>query len=181
MQRCHWVNLNNPLYVAYHDQEWSRPEHEDRMLFELLVLESFQAGLSWETVLNKRSSFRQAFDDFDVCRVSQYDEEKIAELLANPGIIRNQRKIRAAIRNAQAFLQIQEEYGSFDQYIWGFTNGETIREPYTLRTLSPLSDTIAADLKKRGMTFLGSTIVYAYLQAIGVLAAHSAACDFGQQ
>lgn len=176
MNRCRWVKLNNPLYVRYHDEEWSKPLHDDRALFELLVLEIFQAGLSWETVLNKRAAFRRAFDGFEPEKVAAYGEAKVAELLANSGIIRNRKKIEAAIRNAQVFLGIQKEHGSFDRYIWSFTGGEPIREPYTLRTTSPLSDRISNDLKKHGMRFIGTTIVYAYLQAIGALDAHGEEC-----
>lgn len=174
--RCHWVNENNPLYVRYHDHEWGVPLHDDRALFELLILEGFQAGLSWECVLNKREAFRKAFDGFDIETVSRYDEAKREALRRDPAIIRNARKIDAAVRNAQVFLDIQAEYGSFDRYIWSFTNGQTLVEPYTLRTTSPLSDTISKDLKKRGMSFVGSTIIYSYLQAIGVLNAHGEEC-----
>ena len=174
--RCSWVNLKNPRYVQYHDQEWSVPCHDDHALYELLILECFQAGLSWECVLNKREAFRRAYEGFDAARVAAYGEEKAAALLADPGIIRNRLKVRASIRNSQVFLDIQAEFGSFDRYIWSFTDGRVIREDWTLRTASPLSDAVSADLKKRGMTFVGSTIIYSYLQAIGVLAAHSPEC-----
>lgn len=175
--RCAWTNLNNPLYVQYHDSEWGVPNHDDQALFELLILEGFQAGLSWECILNKREAFQVAFDGFDIETVSNYDEEKIAELMANAAIVRNRRKIDASITNAQVFKDIQEEFGSFDAYIWHFTDGKTVNESHTLRTASPLSDEISKDLKKRGMKFVGSTIIYSYLQAIGVINGHEEGCD----
>ena len=177
-KRCSWVNRRNPLYVRYHDEEWGVPEHDDRMLFELLILEGFQAGLSWECVLNKRAAFKVAYDDFDIEKVCGYDERKCEELCSNPAIIRNRRKIEASVTNARIFREIQNEFGSFDRYIWGFTKGETIIEPFDLRTTSPLSDEISKDLKKRGMKFVGSTIIYAYLQSIGILNAHEKACEW---
>lgn len=177
MQRCSWVNLKNPAYIAYHDSEWGVPCHDDRAMFELLILEGFQAGLSWECVLNKRESFRKAYDGFDVSRVVQYASQKIDELLANPEIIRNRLKIMASIKNAVVFQMIQKEFGSFDQYIWSFTGGVPVVESYLVRTTSPLSDTISKDLKRRGMHFVGSTIIYSYLQAIGVIDGHAADCD----
>lgn len=176
-QRCAWVNMKNPLYIQYHDNEWGVPEHQDEKLYELLILESFQAGLSWECILNKRKAFREAFDGFDIDKVCEYGDDKIAELMSNPGIIRNRRKIEAAITNSRIFKDIQKEYGSFDTYLWGFSNGKTVTEPYTLRTTSPLSDAISADLKKRGMKFVGSTIIYAYLQSMGIINAHGDECD----
>ncbi|MCD8371428.1 MAG: DNA-3-methyladenine glycosylase I [Clostridiales bacterium] len=175
--RCNYVNLRNPLYIRYHDEEWGVPEHSDQKLYELLILESLQAGLSWECVLNKRENFRVAFEGFDIDKVCAYDDAKCEELLHNPGIIRNRLKISAAIRNSIIFREIQREYGSFDAYIWGFTDGRTIVEDYQTRTTSPLSDAISQDLKKRGMKFVGSTILYSYLQAIGVLNAHGKECD----
>ena len=177
-KRCSWVNLKNPLYVEYHDKEWGVPLHSDQKLFELLILEGFQAGLSWECILNKRQSFRQAFDDFDAEKISRYDEEKCARLMENPAIIRNRLKIKAAVTNSRIFLEIQKEYGSFDRYIWGFTEGKVIYESFDLRTASPLSDQISKDLKKRGMKFVGSTIIYSYLQAIGVINGHEKACGW---
>lgn len=176
VRRCGWVNLKNPRYVDYHDREWGRPEHEDRKLYELLILESFQAGLSWECVLNKREHFRRAYDGFDPEKVARYGEEKVQSLLSDPGIIRNKLKVRASIRNSAVFLDIQREFGSFDRYLWSFTEGEVVREPYTLRTTSPLSDLISRDLKRRGMTFVGSTVVYSYLQAVGVINGHGEGC-----
>jgi len=175
-QRCNWVNLKNPVYIKYHDDEWGTPVHCDQKLFEMLILESFQAGLSWECILNKREAFRKAFDGFDANKISLYDDEKLKELLSDPAIIRNRLKINAAIINSRIFLQIQREFGSFDAYIWSFTSGETVFEEYTKRTTSPLSDNISADLKKRGMRFLGSTTVYSYLQSIGIIYGHGKEC-----
>lgn len=173
-RRCFWCNLSNPLYVAYHDHEWCVPEHDERMLFELLILEGFQAGLSWECVLNKRAHFREVFDRFDPAVVCTYREEKVAQLLQDPGIIRNRRKVEAAIVNARVFLEIQAEYGTFSAYIRQFTGGRVIHEVGLTR--SELSDRISADLKKRGMKFVGTTIIYSYLQAIGVLYSHEEGC-----
>ena len=172
--RCSWCNLNNPLYVSYHDTQWCVPQHDDSIMFEFLVLESFQAGLSWETILNKRENFRKAFDGFDPERVRSYDEAKISALMADSGIIRNRRKIEAAIQNAGIFLQIQAQWGSFDAYIWHFTAGKTVYEAG--ETHSELSDIISKDLKKRGMVFVGTTIIYSYLQAIGILYSHDREC-----
>lgn len=174
--RCAWVNLDNPLYVRYHDEEWGKPLHDDKALYELIILESFQAGLSWECILNKREAFRAAFDNFDIDKVMAYGEDKIAELMQNKDIIRNRRKILAAINNSKVFKEIQAEFGSFNNYIWSFTNGKTVIEDYTLRTTSPLSDSLSADLKKRGMTFVGSTIIYAFLQSMGIINGHSNDC-----
>ena len=175
LQRCPWCG-DNPLYVKYHDEEWGEPCHDERMLFEMLILEGFQAGLSWECVLNKREAFREAFDNFDVQKVARYDIVKLSSLADNPKIIRNKLKINASIANANAFIKIQEELGSFDNYIWSFTNREVVYEPCDLRTTSPLSDTISKDLKKRGMKFVGSTIIYSYLQAIGIINGHLEGC-----
>ncbi len=177
-RRCRWVNMDNPRYIRYHDEEWGVPLHDDQKLFELLILEGFQAGLSWETVLNKRENFRRAFDGFDPAMIAAYGEGKCEALRQDAGIIRNRLKIHAAVKNARAFLQIQEEYGSFDAYIWGYTEGNTVNEPFDLRTTSPLSDAVSKDLKKRGMTFVGSTIIYSFLQACGILNAHEADCDW---
>jgi len=172
--RCRWCNVNNPVYVAYHDEEWGTPQHDDQKLFELLVLESFQAGLSWETILNKRENFRTAFEEFDPYCVQHYGEEKIQSLMADSGIIRNRHKIDAAIQNARIFLEIQKEWGSFDAYIWHYTNMMTIYE--VDQVTSALSDLISEDLKKRGMRFVGSTIIYSYLQAIGIIYSHDHNC-----
>ncbi len=174
--RCSWVNPNNEVYIKYHDEEWGVPLYDDQKLYELLILESFQAGLSWECVLNKREAFRAAFDGFDVCKVAAYDAAKEEALRLNPGIIRNRLKIRAAVKNSQVFQNIQKEFGSFSRYLWSFTGGAIIREEFTLRTTSPLSDAISKDLKRRGMTFVGSTIIYSYLQAAGVINGHSKDC-----
>lgn len=172
--RCTWCNPHNPLYVDYHDHEWGVPRHDDGALFELLVLESFQAGLSWETILNKRQAFRTAFDGFDPETVAAYGPEKTAALLENRSIVRNRRKVAAAVQNAAVFLAIQREWGSFSRYIWHFTGGRVVYE--TGAVSSPLSDQVSADLKKRGMTFVGTTIVYSYLQAIGVINSHEPGC-----
>lgn len=172
--RCRWANPENPRYLHYHDFEWGVPVHDDRRLFEMLILECFQAGLSWECVLNKREAFRRAFDDFDWRKVAAYDAPKCAALAADTGIIRNRRKIAAAVTNARVFASIRREYGSFDAYLWQWTEGKTLRE--TGRATSPLSDAVSADLKKRGMKFVGSTIIYAYLQAVGVLWSHEPGC-----
>lgn len=179
--RCRWLNLSNETYVKYHDEEWGRPLYDDRKLYELLILESFQAGLSWECVLNKRENFRAAFDQFDIDKVIQYDENKKQELLSNPGIIRNRLKVNAAVKNSIIFKEIQKEYGSFCNYIWSFTDDKVVFEEFTERTTSPLSDSISKDLKKRGMTFVGSTIIYSYLQSMGVINGHSKDCMCYQQ
>lgn len=172
--RCKWCNLKNQLYVKYHDEEWGIPSYDDKKLFELLVLEPFQAGLSWETILMKRESFRRAFDNFDIDKICNYEEGKIGELLKDSSIIRNRRKIEASIVNARAFREIQKEWGTFSNYIWHFTNGEVIYE--VDKTCSELSDHIAKDMKKRGMKFIGTTIIYSYLQAIGVIYSHDIEC-----
>ena len=177
MQRCRWVNLNNPLYIQYHDNEWGMPCHCDEHLFELLILESFQAGLSWECVLNKREAFRNAFDGFDIDKISSYSDDKIAELMNDASIIRNKLKIKAAVSNSRIFKNIQSEFGSFDNYLRSFTNGETVFEEYSLRTTSPLSDSVSSDLKKRGMKFVGSTIIYSYLQSVGIINGHGKECS----
>ena len=172
--RCKWCNLKNPIYIQYHDREWGVPVYDDHRLFEMLILESFQAGLSWECVLNKREHFRKAFDNFELEKVCAYDEEKIEELKNNKDIIRNRLKINAAINNAKIYKDIIEEYGSFSSYIWGFSDGQIIYE-YD-KTTSELSDTISKDLKNRGMKFVGSTIIYSYLQAVGIINSHEDEC-----
>ena len=177
MKRCFWVDLNSPLYVKYHDEEWGIPKYDDRDLFELLILESFQAGLSWITVLKKRDAFRLAFDNFDVKKVAEYDDNKIKELLANSNIIRSRSKILAAINNAKIFIEIQKEYGSFSNYIWKFTDNKIIkRKGKEILVSSPLSDKISKDLKSRGMKYVGTIIVYSYLQAIGIVNDHDLDC-----
>ena len=172
--RCKWCNLKNELYVRYHDEEWCRPNFDDKYLFEMLILESFQAGLSWECILNKREEFRKAFDGFDIDKICNYDDKKIEELLANEKIVRNKLKIKASINNSKIFKQIQKEYGSFYNYLKTFTNSKTIYERD--KTTSNLSDNISKDLQKRGMKFVGSTIIYSYLQAIGVIYSHDEEC-----
>lgn len=174
--RCKWVNLKNPKYISYHDKEWSVPCHDDKKLFELLILELFQAGLSWECVLNKRDNLKIAFDNFDLEKIINYDENKINLLLSDKGIIRNRLKINATINNSKIFKIIQTEFGSFDKYIWQFTNNKVIFEPYNLKNSSLLSDKISNDLKKRGMKFVGTIIIYSYLQAIGIINAHGKEC-----
>lgn len=172
--RCFWANPKNQRYIEYHDKEWGIPCYEDQKLFEMLILESFQAGLSWECVLNKREAFQKAFDQFDLERVCSYGKEKLAELENNPQIIRNKLKIRAAVTNANIFREIQKEYGSFSRYLWHWTGGNVIYEKGAAR--SPLSDAVSEDLKKRGMKFVGTTIIYAYLQAVGVIYSHEEGC-----
>ena len=174
MKRCFWVNEDNPLYVKYHDEEWGRAVYDDNKLFEMLLLESFQAGLSWECILNKREAFKEAFDNFNYKKISNYDDKKIEELMQNNGIIRNRRKITAAIKNAQIFMSIQKEYNTFSKYLWHFTEEKIIYE-YN-KTTSSLSDEISKDLYKRGMRFVGSTIIYSYLQAIGIINSHEPGC-----
>ena len=174
MQRCSWLNLNNPLYVKYHDEEWGVPVYDDHKLFEMLLLESFQAGLSWECVLNKREAFKKAFDNYNYKKIKDYNEEKQKELMNNKNIIRNKRKISATIKNAKIFIEIQKEYNSFSNYLWHFTNNKIIYE--TGKTTSNLSDQISKDLKKRGMSFVGTTIIYSYLQAIGMINSHEKNC-----
>lgn len=175
MKRCSWCNLNNPLYIRYHDEEWGQPNFDERYLLEMLILESFQAGLSWECVLNKREAFRQAYDQFDLNKICSYDETKLQELAQNKGIIRNRLKIKASVENAKIFKAIQKEYGSFYNYLKIFTQGKTFYEVGLTR--SKLSDCLSADLKKKGMKFVGTTIIYSYLQAIGVVNSHDENCD----
>lgn len=177
MNRCKWVNLNNSLYVKYHDTEWGVPKYDDYILFELLILEMFQAGLSWECILNKRESFRLSFDNFDYEKVSKYEDKKIAELLNNKNIIRNKLKIKASVENAKIFIKIRKEYGSFSNYIWKFTDNNIIKNiTDDFLTHNELSDEISNDLKRRGMKFVGSVIIYSYLQAIGIINDHELNC-----
>ena len=175
MKRCFWVNLNNKLYVDYHDLEWGVPKYDDHELYELLILEMLQAGLSWETILKKRENFRLAMDNFDYERIVNYDEEKINELMNNKGIIRNRRKIEATINNTKVFLSIQKEYGSFANFIWSFTNNEILYIDSKI-THNELSDKVSSILKKKGMKFVGTIIIYSYLQAIGVINSHECDC-----
>ena len=177
-QRCFWANPKNERYVRYHDEEWGRPVHDDGKLFELLLLECFQAGLSWECVLNKREGFRRAFAGFDLERVCAFTAEDVEHLLQDAAIIRHRRKIEAAIGNARVFRRIQQEFGGFDRYLWQWTEGETLHE-YGQAT-SPLSDALSKDLKQRGMRFVGSTTIYSYLQAVGVIESHEPGCFLHQ-
>jgi len=172
--RCRWCNLKNPTYITYHDEEWCKPNFDDKYLFEMLILESFQAGLSWECVLNKREDFIKAYDDFDIDKICNYDNNKIEKLLLNEKIIRNKLKINTSIKNAKIFKDIQKEYGTFYNYLKTFTKGKTVYE--IDKATSELSDSISKDLQKRGMKFVGSTIIYSYLQAIGVIYSHDKDC-----
>ncbi len=177
MKRCFWVDEKSEIYVKYHDEEWGVPKYDDGELFELLILEAFQAGLSWITVLKKREVFRDAFDGFDVKKIAEYKEDKIQELLSNEKIIRSRGKIEAAINNARIFIEIQNEFGSFSNYIWGFTENKVIKRTSAILPAStPLSDKISKDLKKRGMKYTGSVIIYSYLQAIGIVDDHDETC-----
>lgn len=177
MKRCFWVDEKSEIYTKYHDEEWGVPKFDDRELFELLVLESFQAGLSWITILKKREAFRKSFDNFAVEKIANYGENKVEELLQNPQIIRSKGKINAAINNAKIFIEIQKEFGSFSNYIWDFTDGKVIKNTTgEIIVSSPLSDKISKDLKKRGMKYVGTVIIYSYLQAIGVIDDHDKDC-----
>ena len=177
--RCQWC-VGDKLYQEYHDKEWGKPIYDDAILFEFIILESFQAGLSWITILKKRENFRNAFDNFNYKKIANYDEKKIAELMQNAGIIRSELKIKSGISNAKAFLKIQQEFGSFSKYIWNFTNGKPIvNHPKTVIDVPAttiLSEAISKDLKKRGFKFVGPTIVYAYMQAVGIVNDHVADC-----
>ena len=177
MKRCHWVDEKSPIYVKYHDEEWGIPKYNDSELFEILILETFQAGLSWITILKKRNAFRDAFDHFDVKKVAKYDENKVNELLKNEKIIRSKGKINSAISNAKIFIEIQKEFGSFSNYIWKFTNNKIIKNTSDEQFVStPLSDEISKDLKTRGMKYVGTVVIYSYLQAIGVIDDHDPDC-----
>ena len=174
MNRCSWCNEENKIYVEYHDNEWGIPNFDDKYLYEMLILESFQAGLSWECILNKRENFRLAYDNFNIDKIIKYDKEKINELLNNKNIIRNKRKIEASINNSKIFESIQNEYGSFYNYLKTFTKEKTIYEINKIH--NTLSDKISKDLQKRGMKFVGTVIIYSYLQAIGVINSHEEGC-----
>ena len=174
MNRCRWCNEKNPLYIKYHDEEWGVLNLDDHYLFEMLILESFQAGLSWECVLNKRDACRKSYDNCDITKIVEYDEDKINSLLNNQSLIRNKLKIKASINNSKIFLDIVEEYGSFRNYLKNFTNEVIIYE--NDKTTNDLSDKISKDLYKRGMRFVGSTIIYSYLQAIGIINSHLPEC-----
>jgi DNA-3-methyladenine glycosylase I len=177
-KRCHWAK--SPEMIAYHDKEWGVPLYDDRRLFEFLILEGAQAGLSWETILNKRENYLRAFDRFDPEKIARYDTRKVRELLANPGIVRNRLKIRAAISNAQAFLVVKKEFGSFDRYIWQFIGGRprknNWRTSQRVPARTPESDAMSKDLKRRGFRFVGSTICYAFMQAVGMVNDHALDC-----
>ena len=176
--RCTWAS--NPLSIRYHDEEWGVPQHDDRILFEFLILEGAQAGLSWDTILQKRENYRAAFDQFDPERIARYDRRKLQTLLRNPGIIRNRLKVASAVRNAKAFLEVQKEFGSFDRYIWQFVGGKprvnAWRPGLRLPASTPESDAMSKDLKKRGFNFVGSTICYAFMQAVGMVNDHWVKC-----
>ncbi len=178
-QRCSWCG-DDPLYVAYHDEEWGVPVYDDDTLFEFLILETFQAGLSWITILRKRENFRKAFDQFDYKKIAKYGEKKYEELLQDAGIIRNKLKIKATISNAQNFMKIQEEFGTFSKYIWSFTDGKPIKNKFKSMKEVPatteLSDQLSKDLKKRGFKFVGSTVIYAHMQATGMVNDHTTDC-----
>ena len=179
IQRCKWVNKDQ-IYIDYHDYEWGIPLHDDDKLFEFLILEGFQAGLSWITVLRKRENFRKAFDDFKALKIVKYDEQKIEELMQDAGIVRNHLKIKGTIINAQLFLEIQQEFGTFDKYIWQFSGGQTIVNQWNnqiqVPASTPISDAMSKDLKKRGFKFIGSTICYAFMQATGMVNDHMINC-----
>jgi len=175
MKRCEWVLLGDELYLKYHDEEWGVPVHDDKRLFEMLILEGAQAGLSWLTILKKRENYRKGFDGFDFKRVAEYDSKKIENLMRDAGIVRNKLKINSAIRNARIFIDIRKEFGSFDKYLWEFVEGIPIIGDGSL-VKSDLSDEISQDLKKRGMNFVGSTIIYAFMQAVGIVNDHDIGC-----
>lgn len=178
MNRCDWAK--NELAIKYHDEEWGVPVHDDRTLFEFLILEGAQAGLSWDTVLKKRENYRAAFDNFDAEKIAKYDDKKCAELLENEGIIRNRLKIASAVRNSKCFLQVREEFGTFDSYIWGFVDGKPLKNSWENMRQVPaataVSDAMSKDLKKRGFNFVGSTIMYAFMQATGMVNDHISSC-----
>lgn len=180
IHRCEWVPENDKLYTQYHDEEWGVPVYDDRTLFEFLILEGFQSGLSWRTILYKRENFRKAFDQFDPLVVVEYDEKKIQELLGNAGIIRNRLKVRAAVQNAKCFLELQKEFGSFKDYIWRFTDGKPIKNSFktinNIPATTPVSDAMSKDLKSRGFKFVGSTVCYAHMQATGMVNDHIIDC-----
>ncbi len=182
--RCSWVG-SKPHFILYHDREWGRPVHDDRRLFEMLLLEGAQAGLTWETILRRREGYRRAFAGFDPAKVARFDGKKKAALLQDPGIIRNRLKVEAAVSNARAFLAVQKEFGSFDRYVWQFVGGKPLikrrRRMSDVPATSPESDALSKDLKERGFRFVGSTIVYAYMQAVGMVNDHTAGCFLGKK
>ncbi len=179
MRRCEWPTLeSNPIYIEYHDTEWGVASHDDAYLFEMFILESFHCGLSWLLVLKKRDNFRKAFDNFDPKIIKDYSEEKVNELMSDEGIIRNKAKILATIANAKAFLKVVDEFGSFDNYIWSFTDNKVVRNPFDGKTdRNELSNTVSKDLKKRGFKFMGTVTCFSYLEAIGVMNNHATYCD----
>lgn len=174
--RCDWAK--SPLSITYHDEEWGVPLHDDMRLFEFLILEGAQAGLSWETILQKRENYREAFDHFDVAKVAKYDKRKVARLLSNAGIVRNRLKINSTVSNAAAFIEVQKEFGSFDNYVWQFVNGKPIRRKrgQLVPTTTPISDLLSKDLLRRGFRFVGSTICYSFMQAVGMVNDHNLSC-----
>ena len=178
--RCSWAKLSNPLYVQYHDREWGVPVHDDRHLFEMLNLEGAQAGLSWETILNKREGYRKAFANFDAAKVARFTPARVAKLLTNPAIVRNRLKVEGTVQNAKAFLKIQKEFGSFNRYIWSFVDGKPIQNRWRhlkeLPSKTEISDAMSKDLKKRGFKFVGSTVCYAFMQATGMVNDHLVTC-----
>lgn len=178
--RCEWADANHAEYITYHDTEWGVPVHDDRVLFEFLILEGAQAGLSWLTILKKRENYRKAFDGFDVQKIARYNDKKIAALLADAGIVRNRLKVAAAVQNAKAFLAVQQEFGSFDAYIWGFVGGSPVKNSWAslkdIPAKTAQSDAMSKDLVKRGFKFVGSTICYAFMQAVGMVDDHTVEC-----
>ena len=180
IKRCSWCPVDDELYCRYHDEEWGVPIHDDKKLFEMLVLEGMQAGLSWITILKKRDNYRKALDRFDYKKIAKYTDQKVNELLKNGGLIRNKLKVKSIIQNAKAFLEIQKEFGSFDKYIWGFVNGKTIKNKFKsvkeIPVKTELSEVISKDLKKRGMNFVGPTIIYSFMQAVGIVNDHEINC-----
>lgn len=182
MERCSWVKLDNPLYVSYHDEEWGRPLHDEQALFELLCLETYQAGLSWETIINKRAAFKVAFHNYEIDKVAAMTDEELEAILQNQAVVRNRRKIYATRNNAQAFLQIQKDFGSFDQYIWSWVNFTVIVNPVKDYRKSPaktdLSEHLSKDLKKRGFKFVGPVCIYSFLQSAGLVDDHELTCDW---
>ena len=176
-KRCKWVEDKEEIYIKYHDFEWGVPVYDDKKLYEMFLLECFQAGLSWITILKKRENFKKAFDNFDVQKIANYDDEKLEELANNPGIIRNRGKLKAAINNANIYLDIQNEFGSFCKYIWSFSNGKILKDTQeNYKTQSAISDKISNDLKKRGMKYIGSITIYSYLEAVGIINNHTHEC-----
>jgi DNA-3-methyladenine glycosylase I len=179
-RRCAWAAGGNDLYIEYHDREWGVPVHDDRTHFEFLILEGAQAGLSWATILNKRAAYREAFEGFDPVKVARFSEKRVAKLLENPGIVRNRLKVQAAVRNARAFFEVQKEFGSFDDYVWPFVGGKPIvhrrKSMKDVPASSRESDALSLDLKKRGFKFVGTTILYAHMQAVGMVNDHEVSC-----